>query len=59
MKTVKYFVRASSKTLHRVGGCCHSKKVPPDSRQYTTEDDAISHEQRYMKYCKRCFKEKT
>lgn len=59
MKAVKYFVRSSSGTLHRVGGCRFSQRVPSDSRQYTTVDDAISHEQRYMKHCKLCFKEKT
>lgn len=58
MKAAKYFVNPSG-TLHKVGGCCHSQRVPPDSRQYQTEDDAISHEQRYMKYCRICFREET
>jgi hypothetical protein len=56
IKAVKYFVNPSTGTLHKVGGCCHSKVVPPNSRQYQLEDEAISHEQKYMKHCKLCFK---
>jgi len=52
----KYFVNPNTGTLHMVGGCCHSKIVPKDSRQYGTEDEAISYEQKYMKHCKICFK---
>lgn len=52
----KYFVNRNSGTLHRVGGCCHSKVVLPEHKQYKTEDEAISHEKAYMKRCKLCFK---
>lgn len=52
----KYFVNRSGKTLHKVGGCCHSKTIPADARKYKSEDDAIAHEQRYMKHCKLCFR---
>lgn len=52
----KYFVNHNSGTLHRAGGCCHSKVVLPEYKQYKTEDEAIAHEQAYMKRCKLCFK---
>ena len=53
---VKYFVNPNTGTLHKVGGCVHSQIVPKESRQYKTEDEAISHEQKYMKHCKLCFR---
>lgn len=53
---IKYFVNPNTGTLHKVGGCWHSKTVPKESRQYRTEDEAISHEQKYMKHCKLCFR---
>ena len=55
---VRYFVNPNTGTLHKVGGCCHSDTVPKDSRQYQTEDEAISNEQKYMKHCKLCFRER-
>lgn len=52
---IKYFVTPSTGMLHKVGGCRCSKIVPRESRKYQTEDEAISNEQKYMKYCKLCF----
>ena len=52
----KYFVNPNTGTLHKEGGCCHSKSKSNDCKLYQTEDEAIANEKRYMKRCKICFK---
>ena len=54
----RYFINTSRNTLHKIGGCCHSKIVPKGMPKFETEDDAIAYAQRYMQYCKLCFKKR-
>lgn len=53
-----YFVNPNTGTLHIIGGCYHSETVPKGLKIYKSEDEAIAENQRYMKHCKLCFKNK-
>lgn len=57
-KQKKYFLNANTAVLHIIDGCHHAKYIPKDSKCYITEDDAIKDNQKYMKYCRLCFKNK-
>ncbi len=55
----KYMLTKSSKTLHIIDGCYHSKHSHNDLGMYEffkTEDEAISKHQNHMRHCKICFK---
>jgi len=57
----KYMFNSNTGTLHIIDRCMHSKlpkstNQPYDKVLFKTEDDAIVHAKRYMKYCKLCFK---
>ena len=54
----KYFINTHRNTLHKIGGCCHSKDAPKEMPKFETEDEAIAYAQRYMQYCKLCFKKR-
>lgn len=56
MAKEKYMINLSTGTLHIVGMCAHSRKKAFNGKLYRTEDDAIKDNQRYMRYCKNCFK---
>jgi len=53
----QYFLNKSSKKLHKINGCCHSKAVPSDAKKNKTLDDALKENTRYMSHCKLCFRE--
>jgi len=55
----KYVLTKSSKTLHIINGCCHSKNPRNDLNMYEffkTEDEAISKHQNHIKHCRICFR---
>lgn len=54
----RYFINTNRNTLHKIGGCCHSKVVPKEMPKFKTEDEAIAYAQRYMQYCKLCFQKR-
>lgn len=54
---MKYYLNKTSKTLHKLNGCCHSRVSPKKEGCYKTEDEVISAETKYFKRCKICFKE--
>lgn len=55
---MKYFINATTGTLHKLAGCRFSKVIPSGAKCYKSEDEAIKAETRYFKHCKWCFKEK-
>lgn len=58
IKEKNYYLNTNTGKLHKVGQCYHAKNIPVDATYFTTEDEAISSETRFMAYCKLCFKEK-
>lgn len=51
----KYYLNDNTKKLHIIGGCCHTRYIPQNAKLFSTEDEAIAAETRYMSYCKLCF----
>ena len=54
---MKYYLNQTTKTLHKINGCCHSRVSPKNEGCYKTEDEVISAETKYFKRCKICFRE--
>lgn len=54
----RYYVNPNTGTLHMIGGCWHSEQEPKNLKIFRSEDEAIAENQRYMKHCKLCFKNK-
>ena len=52
----KFFLNENRNTLHIIGNCCHTKALEKRAKIFSTEDEAIASETRYMSYCKLCFK---
>ncbi len=53
----KFYLNEGTGTLHIIGGCPHAKTVPSNAKTYETIDEVIAENTRYVRHCKRCFKE--
>ena len=59
MKDKKYLLNLGRGTLHLVDGCYYSTNIrlPNNNyKVYSSEDEAIRDNSKYMKHCKICFK---
>jgi len=54
----KYMLNTNTGTLHITGKCKESKHLPYNILYFDTEDEVVSVNKRYTKYCKTCFKER-
>ena len=46
----KFYLNEGRRTLHKIGGCCHSKYILSNAKLFSTEDEAIASETRYKSH---------
>ena len=57
MNKYKYVLNKKTGTLHKKEGCYYANVSKDIAKYFPTEDSAISYGTRYIKHCKKCFKE--
>ena len=57
MNKYKYVLNKKTGTLHKKEGCYYANVSKDIAEYFPTEDAAISYGTRYIKHCKKCFKE--